>query len=203
LIDIRGNQLFIFVILNLDTRKLIFINATYSHHREWLIQQFKNAFFEFDIYPTLCICDNDGVFGKWLSPLMKSYFEMKILKIPLKCPWHNGKVERLNLSLKTEAFNNIIPINLEHTIKRCSEYQKYYNCHRPHQGINGQLPGLNKNAVNFRSKFIEKSHLDKSITTFEIEKIVAALFFAMTGLIFTYLLFNLQTGLINSFFSKT
>jgi hypothetical protein len=105
---------------------------------------------------------------------MKSYFEMKILKIPLKCLWHNGKVERLYLYLKTEAFNNVIPINLEHTIKSCNKYQKYYNCNRPHQGINGQLPGQKKNVVNFRLKFIEKSYLDKSITTFEIEKIVAA-----------------------------
>jgi hypothetical protein len=83
-------------------------------------------------------------------------------------------VERLNLSLKTEAFNNVIPINLEHTIKRCNKYQKYYNCNRPHQGINGQTPELKKNVVTFRSKFIEKTHLDKSITTFEIKRIIAA-----------------------------
>lgn len=174
LIDLWGNQIFIFVVLNLDTRKIIFINSTYSHHREWLIQQLKNAFLDFNNYPTLCICDNDGVFGKWPSPLMGSYFEMKILKTPLRCPWHNGKVERLNFSLKTEAFNNVVPINLEHTIKRCNKYQKYYNCHRPHQGINGKIPGLDENVINFRSNFIEKAHLDKSITTFEIEKLVAA-----------------------------
>ncbi len=174
LIDIWGNQLFIFVILNLDTRKILFINATYSHHREWLIQQFKNAFFDFDNHPTLCICDNDGVFGKWFSPLMESYFEMKILKTPLKCPWYNGKVERLNLSLKAEAFNNVIPINLEHTIKRCNQYKKYYNYHRPHQGIDGKIPAIDKIFINFKSSFFEKIHLNRGITTFEINKNVAA-----------------------------
>jgi hypothetical protein len=29
---------------------LIFINATYSHHRDWLIQQFRNAFIDCEIY---------------------------------------------------------------------------------------------------------------------------------------------------------
>ena len=174
LIDIRGNQMFIFVILNLDSRKILFINATYSHHREWLIQQFKNAFLDFEIYPTLCICDNDGVFGKWITPTMKSYFQMKILRTPLKSPWCNGKVERLNLSLKTEAFKNVIPINLEHTIKRCNQYQKYYNCHRTHQGINGEIPGLEKNILQFPSNFLEMNHLNNSITTVEIKKNEAA-----------------------------
>jgi putative transposase len=174
LIDIRGNQLFLFSIINLDSRKLIFINATYSHHRDWLIQQFRNAFIDCEIYPTLCICDNDGVFGKWLSPVMKSYFEMKILRTPFKSPWHNGREERLNLSLKTEAFKNVIPINLDHVIKRCRKYQKYYNCHRPHQGISGKTPDLEENVVSFPSKYIENSHLGKSITTLEIEKTTAA-----------------------------
>jgi putative transposase len=174
LIDIKGNQLFIFVILNLDSRKLIFINATYSHNKQWLIQQFKNAFFDINIYPSLCLCDNDTVFGNWFKPIMKSYFELKILKIPFKCPWINGKVERLNLSLKKEAFYNVIPINLEHTIKRCRMYQKYYNSFRPHQAIDGRTPELSENVVCFRSKFIEKSHLEKSITTFELQIFLVA-----------------------------
>ena len=85
-----------------------------------------------------------------------------------------GKVERLNLSLKTEAFKNVIPINLEKTIERCRSYQDYYNGHRPHQAINGNTPGLKENLVSFRSKFTQKSHIGKSITTFEIEKIAVA-----------------------------
>ncbi len=170
LIDIKGNQLFIFVILNLDSRKLIYVNATYSHHRRWLIQQFKNAFLELNYYPSLCICDNDGIFGKWLSKTMRSYFDMKVLKNAFRSPWCNGKVERLNLSLKTEAFKNVIPINLEHIKRRCNQYQEYYNDHRPHQAIYGQVPNRKDNVLKFRSQFIEKTHLNKSITTLEVEK---------------------------------
>ena len=48
LISLMGHQLFIFVMINLDTRKLLWINVTYSPNFDWLAQQFKNAFFGLD-----------------------------------------------------------------------------------------------------------------------------------------------------------
>lgn len=173
LIDIWGNQLFIFVIINLDSRKLLSINATYSHHREWIVRQFRNAFYELEDYPTLCICDNDSVFGNWFVPLMNSYFQMKVLKIPWKMPRYNGKVERFHLSLKREAFYNVIPLGLGHVQKRCNQYQVYYNSHRPHQGIDGKIPSIGK-SINVDQKFYKKAHFDGSITTFEPENMIAA-----------------------------
>ena len=43
IISLMGHQLFIFVMINLDTRKLVSINATYSPNLEWLKQQFRDA----------------------------------------------------------------------------------------------------------------------------------------------------------------
>ena len=62
IISLMGHQLFIFVMINLDTRKLVSINATYSPNLEWLKQQFRDAFFDIDEYPSLCICDRDQTF---------------------------------------------------------------------------------------------------------------------------------------------
>ncbi len=92
-----------------------------------------------DNYPTLCICDNDAIFSKWFPEMMKEYFGTKVLKIPIKKPMLNGRVERFHLSLKNEAFENVIPINLNHTQRICSSYKDYYNKYHPHQGIDGQI----------------------------------------------------------------
>ena len=127
LISLMGHQLYIFVMINLDIRKLITINTTYTPDREWVIQQFKNAFFDMAHYPTLCICDGDKVFQDSFKKRLKNYFGIKLRRIPFGCPQENGKIERFHLSLKSEGFSNVIPINLQQSQRICSEYKKYYN----------------------------------------------------------------------------
>ncbi|MBF0359371.1 MAG: transposase [Oligoflexia bacterium] len=60
----------------------------------------------------------------------------------------NDRVERFHLSLKREAFANIVPINLSQTIKICREYQQYYNNYRLHQGLKGKIPSENQHSSN-------------------------------------------------------
>ena len=75
LISLMGCQIYIFVMINLDTRKLICINATYPPGFEWVRQQFRNAFFDMgDKYPCLCICDRDQIFQGYFEKMIKNYF---------------------------------------------------------------------------------------------------------------------------------
>ena len=76
-----GHQLYIFIIIDLDTRELIFINANYNPDFEWVKQQFKNAFFDRDDY-TLCICDNDSIVQTSFEKMLKDYFKMRLKRIP-------------------------------------------------------------------------------------------------------------------------
>ena len=99
-ISMMGYQLFIFVMINLDTRKLIYINATYSPNLEWLKQQFRNAFFDMDEYPSICICDRDQTFQGGFEKMLKDYFKVRLKRTPYKSPEKNGRVERFHLSLK-------------------------------------------------------------------------------------------------------
>ena len=95
LISITGHQLFIFVMIDLDTRELLYINPTYSPHLSWVSQQFKNAFFYHDHYPTLCICDNDSIFGRQFEKMLDRHFEIKLRRIPYNSPeknWQDGEI---------------------------------------------------------------------------------------------------------------
>ena len=175
LISLTGYQIYFFVMINLDTRKLIFINATYSPSFEWVKQQFRNAFFNMDgKYPSLCICDRDQIFQGHFEKMIKDYFHIKLRRIPYKSPDKNGVVERFHLSLKTEAFDNVVPINLEQAQRICSEYRDYYNHYRPHQGIQGKAPEQLYQWPKNRTGFIQKKHLGGKIISFESETLAAA-----------------------------
>ncbi len=142
---------------------------------EWVKQQFRNAFYELDEYPSLCLCDQDTIFSGWFIEMMDDYFKTKVRQIPYKSPWMNGRIERFHLSLKREAFENVVPINLSHTIKICRSYQYYYNKSRPHQGINGEMPSkIKQRKTENRMPFRKIKHLSGKITSFEPVIAVAA-----------------------------
>lgn len=56
------------------------------------------------------------------------------------CPWTNGKVERLNLTLATEwAYSRVWSTNPERAAA-LPTWLEHYNLERPHLGIGGQRP---------------------------------------------------------------
>lgn len=170
LITLGGHQAFIFVIINIDTRELVHVNVTFNPTSEWIKQQFRDAFFDLDQFPTLCISDRDQIFAGWFKEMMMDYFETKVIQTPYRSPWKNGITERFHLSIKNEVFDNVIPINLNQTRRLCLQYQKYYNEHRTHQGINGNLPSkANPIKSSSRVKFKRQAHLEGKFTTFESE----------------------------------
>ena len=173
-ISFLGHQVFIFTMLNLDTRELIFINTTYSPNLEWVKQQFKNAFLDMDVYPSLCICDNDPVFNKSFEIMLGDHFHIKLKRIPYKSPNLNSKIERFHLSLKSEAFDNVIPINLQQTQRVCSGYRKYYNHYRPHQGISGKIPKRPFHILKNQTNFSRNEHLGGKIISFDPDFNLAA-----------------------------
>ena len=83
-------------------------------------------------------------------------------------------MERFHLSLKSEAFRNVIPINLEQAQRVCTEYKKYYNHYRPHQGIAGKTPESSNQKQQNRSKFVLHKHLGGKITSFDPDLLAAA-----------------------------
>ena len=173
LISLMGHQIYVFVLINIDTRELIFINAAYNPNLDWVKQQFRNAFFDMDEYPTLCICDQDSIFQGAFEKMLKDHFQIKLRRTPIKSPHKNGVTERFHRSLKSEAFENVIPIHLRQTQKIIREYQSYYNEFRPHQGLNGKLPKKSNENPKTEVRFQKSKHLGGKICSFDPEVRVA------------------------------
>ncbi len=99
--------------------------------------------------------------------MLKSYYGIKLLRTPYKLPHKNGVIERFHLSLKSEAFDNIVPINLLHAQKVCREYQDYYNKYRTHQGLDGKVPAGESLGSQNIIGFTRKKHMGGRFMSFE------------------------------------
>jgi transposase InsO family protein len=171
--DIKGNQIFVLVILDVITRELVSINSTLNPNRNWIIQQFCNAEISGYKHPSGLIADNDGIYGGWLDCTLKKLFNIDVHHIPIKMPWKNGRCERLHLTIKTEITNRVDIRDVAQLQELCVLYQDYYNSSRPHQALDGKTPEnkiLNKKktvkTVNF--SYVKKPLVGGLVTKFSI-----------------------------------
>ena len=106
--------------------------------------------------------------------MLGDHFHIKLERIPYKYPNLNSKIERFHLSLKSEAFDNVIPINLQQTQRVCYGYRKYYNHYRPHQGISGKIPKRPFRILKNQTNFSRNEHLGGKIISFDPDFNLAA-----------------------------
>ena len=173
IIDLKLFQIYIFSIIDITTREIVWQAVTVHPNRNWIVQQFKNLSIDEINFPKYLIIDNDGLYGKWIDSVMKEYFDIKTLRITPGSPWQNGFIERYWKTLQEELIDRL-HIKDETSIRHfCSKYQKYYNGIRPHQGILGQTPSKlkieNSIIINLSSVRYEKiKHVHGLFTEFKL-----------------------------------
>ena len=170
--DIKGNQLFIFNILDWNTRKLIISIPTLKPTRAWISQQFRNAAIETgDNFPDAIVRDNDALFKDWLDPFLTE-FDVTPILIDHHSPWQNGRTERIQKTEKDEVLRRIPIADVQHCAELNSLYKNHYNSQRPHQAINGRTPQgdvSSKILEHSERKIIKIREVNGLITSFALE----------------------------------
>lgn len=132
--------LYVLVIIDHRTRKIISFGVTYNPTAKWTIQQFRNAT-PYGYAPKYLIHDNDPIFR---SKAFQRFLSSSVIinkRTAYRSPWQNGYAERVIGTIKRELLNQIIPLNQLHLHKILHEYiHNYYNTNRTHQGIGGKTP---------------------------------------------------------------
>jgi transposase InsO family protein len=94
--------------------------------------------------PSGRITDDDGILCKWMEHDFLRYFDIVVRRAPPGQPlyqkWCNGICEMFHRSLKSEVLNRVGCLDLAGIRRLSNCYQEYFNCRRPHQGINGKTP---------------------------------------------------------------
>src|SRR5690554_4031249 len=137
---IRLEILYILIIIEHGTRRIIHFAVTKNPNMFWITQQFRNAT-PYGQHPKYLIHDNDPVFkSKVFQDFLKTS-NIKSKPTAFKSPWQNPYAERIIGTIRAELLNHIIPFSERHLYRLLDGYiNDYYNTHRTHQGLDGNTP---------------------------------------------------------------
>jgi putative transposase len=136
--DALFRSLFVFVIIELESRRVVHVNVTRHPTDAWVAQQLREAT-PFGEGPRFLIRDNDKKYGEQFQHVVDGA-EIEILKTPVEAPRANAFCERYLGSLRRECLDYMLILSERHLRGIVSEYVTYFNQARPHQGIDQRIP---------------------------------------------------------------
>jgi putative transposase len=136
--DALFRSIFVFVIIELESRRVVHVNVTRHPTDAWVAQQLREAT-PFGEGPRFLIRDNDKKYGDQFQHVVDGA-EIDILSTPVEAPRANAFCERFLGSLRRECLDYMLILGERHLRRIVSEYVTYFNEARPHQGINQRIP---------------------------------------------------------------
>lgn len=131
-------QWYIFVVMELKTRRIVHMGVTKYPTDEWTVQQLREAT-PWGRGPKYLIRDRDSKYATHFSAMAISS-GIQELKTPYRTPQANGICERFVGSLRRECLDQILFYDGRHVQRVIREYTAYFNHERPHQGISQCIP---------------------------------------------------------------
>jgi len=134
--DLLFRLLYVFVIMELHTRRIVHATVPCSLIDDWVAQQLREAT-PWGEGPKYLIRDRDSKYGKQFAAVAGG---IKILMTPVRAPRTNSNCERRICSLRRECLDHMLVQNRLRLDRIVQEYLDYYNHSTPHQGIGQQIP---------------------------------------------------------------
>ncbi|MBK9745733.1 MAG: transposase [Chloroflexi bacterium] len=142
--DLWFRTLFVFFIIELDSRRVVHFAVTSHPSDVWVAQQLREAT-PFDTRPWFLIRDNDRKYG---TEFQRATNGIEVLRTPIRAPKANAVCERFLGSVRRECLDHVIIFNERHLYRVIKEYVAYFNAARPHQGIAGEVPIPSLNSIS-------------------------------------------------------
>ena len=130
--------LYVFVVLEVGTRRIVHHNVTAHPTADWTLQQFREALPGDHAYRYM-IHDRDRIYSKDLDQSVES-MGVQVLRTPVRSPKANGFCERLVRSARRECLDFLIPLSENHLKRTLVEWVAHYNHGRPHKSLGPGIP---------------------------------------------------------------
>jgi putative transposase len=130
--------LYVFVAMEIGSRRILHTNVTAHPTADWTIQQFRE-FLSPDHPYRFLIHDRDGIFSPRLDAELNG-FGGHVLKTPPRTPTANTFCERLIGTMRRECLDYLIPVNERHLRLIVKEFVCHYNRGRPHSSLGPGIP---------------------------------------------------------------
>jgi len=132
------NLLYVFVIVRLARRELVWINVTTHPTAEWIAQQIVEAF-PWNEAPRYLIRHRDAIYGAAVRRRLRA-MGIRDKPIALGSPWQNCFAERLIGSIRCECVDHVVVLGEQHLREVLKCYVNYYNTARTHRSLAKDAP---------------------------------------------------------------
>jgi hypothetical protein len=147
---------YVFVVLEVGTRRILHWNVTAHPMGEWTAQQFR-MIVAGERPHRFVIHDRDTIYAEGVDRTLAA-MRLTVLKTPVRAPTANAFCERLVGTTRRECLDFVIPLNERHVRSVLREWVAHYNRGRPHASLGEGIPihrrsGLpsRRTAIVFRS----------------------------------------------------
>jgi transposase InsO family protein len=130
--------LYVFVVMDHATRRILHANATAHPTAHWTLQQLREAIPADHRYRFL-LHDRDSIFSQQLDQCVHN-LGLRVLKTPPHSPQANALCERLLGTLRRECLDFMIPFTEHHLRRVLSTWVPHYNAGRPHMSLGPGIP---------------------------------------------------------------
>jgi putative transposase len=130
--------LYVFVVIEHASRRLLHVNVTAHPTAEWTLQQLRDAIPSDHRYRFL-IHDRDRIFSQALDHRIRNV-GCTILETPVRTPVANAICERVLGTLRRECLDFVIPLSENHLRRLLHEWVLHYNHGRPHMALGPGMP---------------------------------------------------------------
>jgi putative transposase len=131
-------MLYVFVALEVGSRRLVHINVTNHPTAAWTVQQFREILAVPHAY-RFVLHDRDSIYSPWVDAALTA-MGVRVLRTPVQSPMANAYCERLVGTLRRECLDFLIPFGEEHLRRILRAWRVHYNCGRPHACLGPGLP---------------------------------------------------------------
>jgi putative transposase len=130
--------LYVFVVIEHASRRLLHINVTAHPTEAWTQQQLRETIPSDHRY-RLLIHDRDAIFSQALDQSIR-HLGLRVLKTPPQAPQANAICERALGTLRCECLDFMIPLTVTHLQGILKEWVHHYDVGRPHMALRPGVP---------------------------------------------------------------
>jgi putative transposase len=131
-------RLYVFVPLDIATRRVVHWNVTTHPTAGWTIQQFRNGL-PLDAAYRILVHDRDSIFAPAVDKALHS-MALQVLRTPVRAPQANAHCERFIGTARRECLDWMILLHERHVRQVLAEWIAHYNAERPHSALGPGIP---------------------------------------------------------------
>ena len=130
--------IYVFVVLEVGTRRILHWNVTEHPTANWTAQQFR-MIVPGDQALRFVIHDRDTIYSERVDHTLEA-MGLAVLKTPARVPQANTFCERLIGTIRRECLDFVIPMTERHLRAILREWISHYNRGRPHASLGPGIP---------------------------------------------------------------